>query len=210
MATTATRRPMMTLYSRPDCPDSHRVRIVLAEKSITADIIDVDIDNPPEDLVDLNAYNTTPTLVDRDLVIYDAQIIMEYFDERFPHPPLMPVDPVSRARTRLMLHRIDQDWYQLLPDISSGDKKKASKARQAIASDLVLLSPMLSKRAYFMNDEFSLLECSMAPILWRLAQLGIELPSQAQPVKDYAERLFQRESFRQSLSDIEEEFTSWA
>ncbi len=210
MATTATRRPMMTLYSRPDCPDSHRVRIVLAEKSITADIIDVDIDNPPEDLVDLNAYNTTPTLVDRDLVIYDAQIIMEYFDERFPHPSLMPVDPGSRVRTRLMLHRIDQDWYKLLPDINSGDKKKAARAREAIANDLVLLSPMLSKRAYFMNDEFSLLECSMAPVLWRLAQLGIDMPAQAQPVKDYAERLFQRDSFRQSLSEIEEEFTSWA
>ncbi len=210
MATSATRRPVMTLYSRPDCPDSHRVRIVLAEKSIAADVIDVDIDNPPEDLVDLNSYNSTPTLVDRDLVIYDAHIIMEYLDERFPHPPLMPVDPVSRARSRLMLHRINEDWYRLLPDIVNGDKKKSAKARESIASDLVLVAPMLSKRNFFMSDDFSLLECSMAPILWRLPQYGIELPAQAQAVKDYAERLFDRPSFRDSLSEIEQEFAAWA
>ncbi len=210
MATSATRRPVMTLYSRPDCPDSHRVRIVLAEKSIVADVVDVDVDNPPEDLVDLNAYNTTPTLVDRDLVIYDAQIIMEYLDERFPHPPLMPVDPVSRARARLMLHRIEEDWYRLLPDIVGGDKKKSNEARASIASDLVLVAPMLSKRSYFMSDEFSLLECSMAPILWRLPQYGIEIPPQAKAVKDYAERLFDRPSFRESLSEIEQEFAAWA
>ena len=210
MATSATRRPVMTLYSRPDCPDSHRVRIVLAEKSIAADVIDVDIDNPPEDLVDLNSYNSTPTLVDRDLVIYDAHIIMEYLDERFPHPPLMPVDPVSRARSRLMLHRINEDWYRLLPDIAGGDKKKSARARASIASDLVLVAPLLSKRNFFMSDDFSLLECSMAPILWRLPQYGIELPEQAKAVKDYAERLFERPSFRDSLSEIEQEYTAWA
>lgn len=210
MATSATRRPVMTLYSRPDCPDSHRVRIVLAEKSITADVVDVDIDNPPEDLVDLNSYNSTPTLVDRDLVVYEAHIIMEYLDERFPHPPLMPVDPVSRARARLMLHRINEDWYRLLPDIVNGDKKTRARARESIASDLVLVAPMLSKRNYFMSDDFSLLECSMAPILWRLPHYGIELPPQAQAVKDYAERLFDRPSFRDSLSEIEQEFAAWA
>jgi len=209
MATAGTRRPVMTLYSRPECPDCHRVRIVLAEKSITADIIDVDTENPPEDLIDLNAYSMTPTLIDRDLVIYNAQVIMEYLDERFPHPPLMPVDPVSRARARLMLHRIETDWYAILPDITKGDGKKADKARKIILDDLLVLSPMLSKKAYFMSDEFAMLECSIAPVLWRLPQLGIDLPASAKPIQEYAERLFSRESFKASLTVQEEEFTSW-
>ncbi|MBI1194293.1 MAG: stringent starvation protein A [Gammaproteobacteria bacterium] len=208
MATSGTRRPVMTLYSRPECPDCHRVRIVLAEKSITADIIDVDVDNPPEDLIDLNA-NITPTLIDRDLVIYNAHVIMEYLDERFPHPPLMPVDPVSRARARLMLHRIEADWYNILPEIMNGDEKKADKARKIILEDLLVLSPMLAKKSYFMSDDFSMLECSIAPILWRLPQLGIELPSSAKPMQEYAERLFSRDSFKSSLTIQEEEFTSW-
>jgi len=182
---------------------------VLAEKSITADIIDVDTENPPEDLMDLNAYSMTPTLIDRDLVIYNAQVIMEYLDERFPHPPLMPVDPVSRARARLMLHRIETDWYAILPEITNGDAKKADKARKIILDDLLVLSPMLSKKSYFMSDEFAMLECSIAPILWRLPQLGIDLPAAAKPIQEYAERLFSRESFRASLTVQEEEFTSW-
>ncbi len=210
MATSGARRPVMTLYSRPECPDSHRVRIVLAEKGITADIIDVDVENPPEDLIDLNAYSSTPTLIDRDLVIYNAHVIMEYLDERFPHPPLMPVDPVSRARTRLMLHRIDTDWYKILPDIMNGDKQKAGKARKAILDDLMVLSPLLQKKAFFMSEEFSMLECSIAPVLWRLPQMGIELPSSAKSMHAYAARLFERESFQTSLSLQEEELASWA
>lgn len=195
----------MTLYSRPECPLSHRVRIVLAEKNIGTDIIDVDINNPPEDLLDLNTYNSIPVLVDRDLVLYNSQIIMEYLDERFPHPPLMPVDPVSRARTRIMLYRIDKDWYSILDDITSADSRRADQARKTIREGLVLLTPVLVRKPYFMSDEFALVECSLAPILWRLPHYGIELPSQAKPMKDYARRLFERETFQASLSEIERE-----
>jgi RNA polymerase-associated protein len=205
MAISAARRPVMTLYSKADCPLSHRVRIVLAEKGISADIVDVDINNPPEDLIDINAYTSVPTLVDRDLVLYDSMIIMEYLDERFPHPPLMPVDPVARARTRMMLHRIDKDWYSLIGDLTSGDEGKASKARKSMYDDFVMLAPILAKKPYFMSDEFALVECSVAPILWRLPLYGIELPSQLKSLLRYAERIFSRPSFRASLSDVEQE-----
>lgn len=205
MAISAARRPVMTLYSRADCAYSHRVRIVLSEKGISADIIDVDVNNPPEDLLDLNAYSSVPTLVDRDLVLYDSMIIMEYLDERFPHPPLMPVDPVSRARTRMMLHRIDKDWYSLIGDLTSGDRDKANKARKTMQDDFTMLAPILAKKPYFMSEEFALIECSMAPILWRLPQFGVELPSQLKPMLRYAERIFSRPCFKASLSEAEQE-----
>ena len=210
MATMTNRRPTMTLYSKPDCPLSHRVRIVMAEKNIFAEIIDVDVNNPPEDLLDINAYNTVPTLVDRDLVLYNSHIIMEYLDERFPHPPLMPVDPVSRARTRMMLYRIDMDWYGLLNDMVNDDEQKAERARNTIRDDLTMLAPVLSKRPYFMSDDFALVECSIAPVLWRLPYYGIELPQQAKSVLKYADRIFERDSFKASLSELEEEYIrSW-
>ncbi len=205
MAISAARRPVMTLYSRADCALSHRVRIVLAEKGIAADVIDVDVNNPPEDLIDINAYSSVPTLVDRDLVLYDSMIIMEYLDERFPHPPLMPVDPVSRARTRMMLHRIDNDWYNLIGDLTGSDRGKAEKARKMMQDDFTMLAPILAKKPYFMSDEFALIECSMAPILWRLPQFGVELPSQLKPLLRYAERIFSRPSFKASLSEVEQE-----
>lgn len=205
MPISAARRPVMTLYSRADCPLSHRVRIVLAEKGITADIIDVDVNNPPEDLIDINAYNSVPTLVDRDLVLYDSMIIMEYLDERFPHPPLMPVDPVSRARTRMMLYRIDKDWYGLIGDLTGDDATRAERAREVLRSDFAMLSPLLAKKPFFMSDEFALIECAIAPILWRLPLYGLEIPSQLKPLLRYAERIFSRPSFRASLSTAEQE-----
>ncbi len=205
MATMATRRPAMTLYSKPECPLSHRVRIVLAEKNIGTDIIDVDMNNPPEDLIDLHTYDSVPVLVDRDLVLYNSQIIMEYLDERFPHPPLMPVDPVSRARARIMLHRIDEDWYSILGDLESGDEAKAEQVRKSIRDGLIMMAPILAKKPFFMSDEFALVECSLAPILWRLPVYGVELPPQAKAVKDYAVRLFERDAFQASLSEIEKE-----
>ena len=195
----------MTLYSKPECPLSHRVRIVLAEKNIGTDVIDVDMNNPPEDLIDLHTYDSVPVLVDRDLVLYNSQIIMEYLDERFPHPPLMPVDPVSRARARIMLHRIDEDWYSILDDLESGDEAKAEQVRKSIRDGLIMMAPILAKKPFFMSDEFALVECSLAPILWRLPVYGVELPSQAKAVKDYAERLFERDAFQASLSEIEKE-----
>ena len=195
----------MTLYSKPECPLSHRVRIVLAEKNIGTDVIDVDMSNPPEDLIDLHTYDSVPVLVDRDLVLYNSQIIMEYLDERFPHPPLMPVDPVSRARARIMLHRIDEDWYSILGDLESGDEARAEQVRKSIRDGLIMMAPLLAKKPFFMSDEFALVECSLAPILWRLPVYGVELPPQAKAVKDYADRLFGREAFQASLSEIEKE-----
>jgi len=205
MAAAANRRPVMTLYSRTDCPLSHRVRIVLTEKNISADIIDVDIDALPEDLIELNSYNTEPTLVDRDLVLYDSNIIMEYLDERFPHPPLMPVDPVSRARARMMLFRVNSDWYGLLDAINGKDAQLVAKAKKELRDGLVLISQVFVKSKFFMSEEFGLIDASLAPILWRLPNYGIELPTKAKPIMDYAERIFERDGFSASLSEVERE-----
>ncbi|QBQ53895.1 glutathione S-transferase N-terminal domain-containing protein [Nitrosococcus wardiae] len=203
MALSPSKRSITTLYSDPLCPLCHRTRIVVAEKNISTDIIDIDPDRLPEDLVQLNPYNSTPTLVDRDLVLYESQVIMEYFDERFPHPPLMPVDPISRARIRLMLYRIDREWYRLL-----GNTPRSSigpKARKMLIEDLTVLSPAFEKTPFFMNEEFSLLDCALAPLLWRLPALDVKLPPQAKLVEEYANRIFSRDSFQKSLSNAERE-----
>jgi RNA polymerase-associated protein len=204
MALVANRRSVMNLFSSPTCPQSHRVRVVLAEKGITVEIVDVD-SNKQEDLIDLNPYNTVPTLVDRELVLYDPRAIMEYLDERFPHPPLMPVDPVSRARTRLALYRIEQDWYELIPALESKGEKTATKARKQLRDSLTSSAEVFAARPFFLSDEFSLVDASVLPILWRIKHYGIELPRQAKPVIDYAERLFERESFQESLTEAERE-----
>jgi RNA polymerase-associated protein len=205
MALVANRRSVMNLFSSASCPQSHRVRVVLAEKGITVEIVDVDANHKPEDLLDLNPYNTVPTLVDRELVLYDPRAIMEYLDERFPHPPLMPVDPVSRARTRLALYRIEQDWYELVPQLESRGEKTASKARKILRDSLTSSAEVFAARDFFLSDEFSLVDASIAPILWRLKHYGIELPRQAKPVMDYAERIFERETFQASLTEVERE-----
>ncbi len=203
MALIASRRSVMTLYSDALCPQSHRTRIVLAEKDITVDIIYVDSQTMPEDLSELNPYNSVPTLVDRELVLYDARVIMEYLDERFPHPPLMPVDPVSRAKSRLALHHIERDWYSLVDSIHSVSERKAMAARKVMRESLLSSVEVFKAKPFFLSDEFSLVDCSIAPILWRLPSYGIELPIKANPIKKYAERLFSRPSFRESLSELE-------
>jgi RNA polymerase-associated protein len=194
----------MALYSDPQSPYSHRVRVVLAEKNITVEIIDVDPLNLSDDIMDLNPYGTLPTLVDRDLVLYESRIIMEYLDERFPHPPLLPVDPVSRATSRLYLHRVDNDWYRLMDSILAGGKA-ADKARKELRESLITTAPVFAANPFFMSDDLSLVDCSIAPLLWRLPMLGVELPAQAKPVLDYAARLFERPSFRESLTEVERE-----
>ncbi len=204
MALMATKKSVMTLYTSQDSPYCHRVRIVMAEKNVAYEMVDVDPANPPEDLLDLNPYQTVPTLVDRELVLYESRIIMEYLDERFPHPPLMPVDPVSRARSRLMMYRIDRDWYGLLPKMKGKSKsKEAETARRELLDSLLSIIPVFEAKPYFMSDEFSLVDCCIAPLLWRLPAYGVKLPKQARPIEDYAERLFQRESFQESLLDAE-------
>jgi len=205
MALVANRRSVMSLFSSATCPQSHRVRAVLAEKGITVEILDVDASNKPEDLIDLNPYNSVPTLVDRELVLYDPRAIMEYLDERFPHPPLMPVDPVSRARTRLALFRIEQDWYDLVPALESRGEKTSAKARKILRDSLTSSAEVFAAKPFFLSDEYTLVDASISPILWRLQRYRIDLPRQAKPVLDYAERIFSRESFKASLSDAEQE-----
>ena len=198
-----TKRSIMTLYSGSLDPYSHRVRIVLAEKGVTFDLLEVDIHNKPAELAELNPYNQVPTLIDRDLVLYQSEIIMEYLDERFPHPPLMPVYPVARARSRLMMTRVNKDWYRLMHAIFEGDVSKASLARQELTESIVSIAPIFQEMPFFMSDEFSLIDCCVGPLLYRLKSLGIELPPEAKPIKDYAKRLFERESLQVSLTAAE-------
>ncbi|NNG11610.1 MAG: stringent starvation protein A [Halobacteria archaeon] len=205
MALVANRRSVMTLFSSPTCPESHRVRMVLAEKGITVEIVDVTAGHKPEDLIDLNPYNTVPTLVDRELVLYDPRTIMEYLDERFPHPPLMPVDPVSRARTRLALYRIEKDWYDLVPALESRGEKTSSKARKMLRDSLTASAEVFSAMPFFLSDEFTLADATIIPILWRLKHYRVDLPRQAKPVLQYAQRMYERESFQASLSEAERE-----
>ncbi len=205
MALVANRRSVMTLFSDALCPYSHRARIVLAEKNITVEVVNIDPDNKPEDLIDLNPYQTVPTLVDRELVLYGSRVIMEYLDERFPHPPLMPVDPVSRAKARLMMYRIDKDWYSLLSDIESKGEKNSAKAKKMLRDSITSSAEVFAAFPYFLSEEFSLVDCYVAPLLWRLPYYKIDLPKQAQPVLDYTDRIFKRESFKLSLTEPERE-----
>jgi len=199
------RRSMMTVYSDPSCPFSHRTRIVMQEKNITANIEDVIDGQWPEDVAAATPYGTSPVLFDRDIVLFDSNIINNYFDERFLQPPLMPSDPASRAQARLMLHRIDKDWYSLWNSLLGIEKGKMSKARKTVQEDLTVLAPLFEQSAYFMSNDFSLLDCSLAPLLWRLPLLKIKLPPKAKAVEDYAERIFARDSFQASLSSVERE-----
>lgn len=203
MAIAANKRPLMTLFSGSLDLFSHQVRIVLAEKGVGVDIHQVDMDNPPEALFEVNPYGSVPSLIDRELGLYQAEIIMEYLDERFPHPPLMPVYPVARGRSRLMMYRIKNDWYKLAEQISE-NRGDLEAARQELREGLLSVAPIFSEAPYFMNDEFSLIDCYMAPLLWRLPAYGIELNGPgSKELKSYMIRLFERESFQASLTDPE-------
>src|SRR5262245_6397799 len=183
----------MTLYSGDTNIHSHSVRIVLAEKDVTVDILTVSPNELPEDLLHLNPYNTLPTLVDRDLVLYQSNIIMEYLDERFPHPPLLPVYPVARAKSRLMMNRIEQDWYSLVHQIETGNKKEGEAARKELQESLIKLAPVFADSTYFLSDEFSLVDCCIVPLLWRLPKLEINMDvPKAKPIIAYAKRMFKR------------------
>lgn len=199
----------MTLFSSPTCAMSHSARLVMIEKSVTADIEFYDPSDPPEDLLELNPTGVSPTLIERDLVLYDARIIMEYLDERYPHPPLHQMDPVSRANARMLIKRIDQDWYTLLDEILNSGEKKSARAKKMLKESLLSAVPVFAARPYFMSDEFSLIDCALAPLLWRLPSLGIDLPGQTDPIKAYAERIFQREAFQASLSNAERDMTGF-
>ena len=201
----ANRRSVMSLYSDPTDPSSHAVRFVLAEKAINVEIHQVTMDDKPEDLNDLNPYSAILTLVDRDLVLYEPQIIMEYLDERFPHPPLMPVDPVARASNRLYRYRVQRDFYALVDDVENGERGVASAARKCLRDHLSTLAPIFAQKTYFMSDDYSLVDCYLAPILWRLPAYGVRLPAHAKALQKFADRLFEREAFAQSLTEAEYE-----
>ena len=196
----------MVFYSDGNDHYSQRVRLVLAEKGVAVEIVDVEKGNMPEDLADLNPYNSLPTLVDRDLVLYESSVIMEYLDERFPHPPLLPVYPVARAQSRLFMYRIQRDWCGYVDTIVAGRSKDTviDRARKELRESLIAIAPIFGEKAFFMSEEFTLVDCCVGPILWRLPVLGIELPPKhGKPIHNYMDNLFSRESFQASLSEAE-------
>ncbi|MCP1064798.1 stringent starvation protein A [Serratia symbiotica] len=207
MVVAANKRSVMTLFSGPTDIFSHQVRIVLAEKGVSVEIEQVEMDNLPQDLIDLNPYQTVPTLVDRELTLYESRIIMEYLDERFPHPPLMPVYPVARGESRLMMLRIEKNWYSLMNNIEQSSGQEAESARRQLREELLAIAPIFGQAAYFISEEFSLVDCYLAPLLWRLPQLGIELSGAiiSKELKGYMTRVFERDAFLASLTEAERE-----
>ena len=194
---------MMTLYSGTTDPFSQRCRIVLHEKGMDFQIIDVDVDHKPEDLAVINPYNRTPVLVERDLVLHESNIINEYIDERFPHPQLMPADPVARARARLFLHQVEKDIFGHIEPLEKGTERQREKARMQVSDALSQIAPMFVKQKYWFGDEFSMLDIAISPLLWRLDHYGVGLPKQAAPLMKYAERLFSRPAYIEALTSAE-------
>ena len=202
----AVKRSAAALFSDAKDHYSHRVRMVLAEKGVGVEIVTVDPQNLPHELSEANPYHSLPTLLDRDLTIYEPQVMMEYLDERFPHPPLLPVYPVARAEIRQYMHRVEQDWCPLVATLlRSRSKDQVANARKELMQSLMGVAPIFADKAFFMSDDFSLLDCCLVPILWRLPSFDIQLPRtrQTQPLLDYMQRVFNRESFQASLSDWE-------
>ncbi len=196
----------MTLFSDASDHYSHRVRMVVAEKGVNVDIVDVSPGKKPEDLAEINPYNTLPTLLDRELVLFESTVIMEYLDERFPHPPLLPVYPVARAQSRSLIHRIEKDWTRSVDLLMSGRSRESTlaKARKELSESLITVAPIFADKPFFMSDEFTLVDCCVAPILWRLKYMGIKLPErQARPMRKYMREIFSRASFRGSLTETE-------
>lgn len=200
------KRSSMTFYSDGKDHYSHRVRIVLAEKGVAVDVVDCNESNYPEDLPQLNPYNGLPILVDRELSLYESNIMMEYLDERFPHPPLLPVYPVARAQSRLWMYRIERDWAPVINRVVFAKDEDQAKARKDLRDSLITIAPIFAEKPFFMSDEFTLVDCVVAPILWRLAAFGVELPEkQCKGLLKYMDRLFVRDTFQASLSNAERE-----
>jgi len=193
----------MKLYSNSTDPFSHRCRIVLFEKGMDFEVIDVDLINQSEDLSILSPYSNAPVLVERDLVLTDANIINEYIDERFPHPQLMPPDPVMRARARLFLKDFENELFVHMLDMDSSDQSKRTAARKIITETLIKLTPILSKQPYLLHDEYSMLDVAIAPLLWRLDHFDIKLPNQSSSILKYADKLFKRPLFEEAMSPTE-------
>ena len=205
MVTINTRRSVMTLFSSSTCAMSHCARLAMFEKGVTAEIEYIDPNNPPESLLEINPNGSLPTLIERDLVLYDSRIIMEYLDERFPHPPLHQMDPVSRANARMVIKRIDQDWYHLLDEILNSGEKKSARAKKMLRESLIASVPLFEAFDYFISEDFSLIDCALAPLLWRLPSLGIDLSETAPVITAYGQKIFSRPAFIESLSEDEKE-----
>ena len=205
MAASPRMRNTLTLFSSSDCVVCHRVRLVLAAKGVVYDLVPVDTTKPPEDLIDLNPYHSVPTLVDRELVLYAASVVSEYLDERYPHPPLMPVDPLSRARLRLAMLRIELEWVPQAQAIKNGNKVQAEAARKRLKELLIGALPLFKASKFFLNPEMSLADCAVAPIIWRLPSFGILLPKEAKPIEDYGLRIFRNPAYLRSLTTEEKQ-----
>lgn len=206
MAVAANKRSVMTLFSGASDLYSHQTRIVLAEKGVNVDITYITDENPSEELAELTPNSNVPTLVDRELVLYNSRIIMEYLDERFPHPPLMPVYPVERAKSRLLMQRLESEWYPLVDVILSGNATKADAARAKLRAKIIEVAPVFDHFSYFMSEEFTIVDCYMAPLLWRLPELNIELGfDNVAGIKSYMVKVFERESFQASMTETERE-----
>ena len=202
----ATKRASMTLFSDPRDHYSHRVRMVLCEKGVSVDVVDVDPLQISENLSEVNPYGTLPTLLDRELVLYKSTVIMEYLDERFPHPPLLPVYPVARAQCRLLMHRIELDWSKRVDVLMAGRGRETAmdKARKELRESLVAIAPVFADRSFFMNEEFTLVDCFVAPILWRLNALDLKMSArQLKPMQRYMNDMFERDTFQESLTEPE-------
>ncbi len=207
MAVMNNKRSNMILYVEKNDINSNRIKIVVSEKSVPADIIEVDPSNLSEEFIKLNPYRTLPTLVDRDLVLYDPSIIAEYLDERFPHPPLLPVYPIARAKTRLMMLRIEKEWYSLVNTIlTHSDHEIIKNARKTLTESIIGFAPVFASMPFFLSEEFSLLDCCVAPLLWHLPQLGITIPPQAKAIHQYLQKISERPSFKASIATTEKEF----
>jgi RNA polymerase-associated protein len=195
----------MILFSRGDDPACHCVRIVVVEKGLDVRTVEVDPARPPEDLIDLNPYQSVPTLVDRELVVYEPRIICEYLEERFPHPSLLPTEPTGRAQARIAQHRIEHDWYGVLPQLDSADRRERERARRILRESVLSAEPLFRLKNWFLSDQFSLLDALIAPMLWRLPVWELDVPDGAEALQRYMQRAFARASFRTSLSAAERE-----
>ena len=203
MTLLANRRSAILLFSLPNCLESHRTRIVIKEKEISAEIHEVDLNNIPEEVKILSPYDEYPSLVDRELVLQNSRVIIEYLDERFPHPPLLPVDPISRAKFRLALNEIEHNWYSKYAE-AYNDEVLDDKFVTEIKNYFLEIAPLI-KRKFFMSDDFGLVDCSIAPLLWRLKSLDFDLAENNKVIGDYSERIFEREAFQDSLTETEKE-----
>ncbi|MBM4222398.1 MAG: stringent starvation protein A [Gammaproteobacteria bacterium] len=199
MTSSLSKRNTMVLYGLENDIHSHRVRIVLAEKSVAYDTVNIKMSAPPLELIEVNPSLSLPTLVDRELVLYGSEIIMEYLDERLPYPPLMPIYPVAKARCRLMMHRINEDWYTLIPKIEQKDQA----AKKELIDSLISISSMLEEPPYFMTDEFTLVDCCVIPLFLRLKHWGCAIPKHATGLWDYIKKVMKKESVMQSLTATE-------